>query len=796
MAGWMILAGLGRAYGAAPEPAQTAPVGAARKAPEAPATQLDTVVVTGTRTERKIANVPGTTSVIDAETIERRLHRTIRDLVRYEPGVDVPIDPLRFGAAGFTIRGIGGNRVQMMVDGVRIPDRFSIGTFSNAQRNLVDVDALKAVEIVRGPGSSLYGSDALGGVVAFATKDPRDYLDVFGKNRYQSLKLLYGSAADQFLQTATLAGEAKGLEGLLLMTHAAGHELENQGTNRSFGSVRTAPNPQDTRALNLLAKLLYHFNADNRLRLTGEAFENETHTQVAHLYGEQYHSRETYKLETHDRQARWRVSLDQAIKNIGWGWLDTLNWQIYGQVNQTRQRADDRSMPQLQPSGLRLDIGDGLDQYRDRRFLYDSDMVGGLLQAGTVFAWGPSAHRLTYGAEAFLTHTDAMRDGNFTVLLGGPRSTTGFRSKFILPDTFPLRDFPLTDILRAGAFVQDEIALWNRRIELLPGVRFDYFGLHTDIDELYAKENKGNPINQQDVTAWSPRIGTLFHLNQALTLHGQYVEGFRAPNFSDSNSGFINSSFGYAVIPNVNLTPETSTGGEVGLRANTAFGSFDATFFRNDYQDFMQGVACTAPRAGEGACTIPPHILEQGLGLLMQTVNTPEPVRIQGFEFKGDLRFGRFWPALDGLSLLGAYAYAEGRNLGTDEPINQVSPMKGVLGLRYDAPSARWGTEAILTLQAGKRDEDIDLTAPQSTAVVSTAGYGMVDLLAYYRHGEHLTFNVGVFNLLDKKYSEWQALLTRGADPHAGLTPQTPVDVRDRYTQPGRNVSVSLRLEF
>ncbi len=743
-----------------------------------PAHELDTVVVTATRTERSVLDIPGTASVIDEATVERRLYRNIKDLVRYEPGVDVQNDPLRFGLAGFTIRGIGGNRVQMSVDGVRIPDAFSIGTFQSGRRNMVDVDALKTVEIIRGPASAMYGSDGIGGVVSFVTKDPRDYLDLFGKNHYESLKLLYSSVNKGFLQTATFAGTWNDLEGLLLMTHGEGDEMSNEGTDKSRSSSRTAANPQDTRNLNLLAKGLYHFNVDNRLRLTGEAFEDQVHTEVFHLYGPQYTGRDTYQLLTHDRQSRWRVSLDQSIKNIDWRWLDTLSWQLYGQVTRARQQTDDRSTVQI-------DTGLGTNQYRDRRFSYDQDMIGGQADASKAFEWGPSTHRIAYGAEAFRTHVEELRDGLYTNL------DTGATSNFITPDNFPLRDFPNTDTLRAGAYLQDEIGLWNKQLELLPAIRFDYFGLRTDVDYLYAKENVGNPIVEQDVTEWSPKFGVLYHFTERFALHGQYTEGFRAPNFSDANSGFVNAAFGYASVPNANLKPETAIGGEVGLRGSGPAGNFDATFFRNDYDGFIQNTTVCDPANSATTCSA--GNVENII--VYQTINNPDPVRIQGFEFKSQLYLGPWLSnALDGFSLLGSYAYAEGQNLKNGQPISSVTPMKGVMGVRYDAPSGNWGLEAILTLAAPKKEKDIDFEL--SGSVFPTPGYGVVDLTGYYRFGEHVNLNLGLFNLLDKKYTEWQDLRTRGGDPHASLDGNSATDIRDRYTRPGLNVGASLRVEF
>jgi hemoglobin/transferrin/lactoferrin receptor protein len=118
--------------------------------------------------------------------------------------------------------------------------------------------------------------------------------------------------------------------------------------------------------------------------------------------------------------------------------------------------------------------------------------------------------------------------------------------------------------------------------------------------------------------------------------------------------------------------------------------------------------------------------------------------------------------------------------------------MRGVMGLRYDATGGRWGIETILTLAAPKKAQDIDFET--AGAVFPTAGYRIVDLLAYYRYTDHITLNLGLFNVFDKSYIEWEIARGLGSDPHAGLG--DPVDIRDRFTQPGINVSASLRVEF
>ena len=113
-----------------------APPGRAETADQT-AAQLDPVVVLATRSERRADDTPATVSLITDDQIEAMLATDIKDLIRYEPGVSVPTTPARFslalsgagrdGNTGFTIRGMGGDRVLIVNDGVRLPGGFSFG---------------------------------------------------------------------------------------------------------------------------------------------------------------------------------------------------------------------------------------------------------------------------------------------------------------------------------------------------------------------------------------------------------------------------------------------------------------------------------------------------------------------------------------------------------------------------------------------------------------------------------------------------------------------------------------------
>ncbi|KFC68456.1 Hemin receptor [Bosea sp. LC85] len=165
---------------------------------------LDQITVTATRGEKQALDVPGVVNVISRQELDERMTRDMQDLVRYQPGVSVNrltsgTDP--FGNLdGFTIRGVGGNRVQMQVDGSRVIERITDGN-----RNFVEMPFLKSVEIVRGPGSVLWGADALGGIVAYRTLDPQDLLKRKDKPYAVRLDAGYDSFDRSFTKTGIAA---------------------------------------------------------------------------------------------------------------------------------------------------------------------------------------------------------------------------------------------------------------------------------------------------------------------------------------------------------------------------------------------------------------------------------------------------------------------------------------------------------------------------------------------------------------------------------------------------------------
>lgn len=158
------------------EPAPPVPIAprpaARRPTPAQPERYSREIVVTAQRYEQDVFAVPQNVNVVDERKLARDVPRTPAEALRDQPGIYVQKTSHIGGAP--IIRGLMGNRVLLMVDGIRLNN---VGAFSGPNNFLqtIDIEATERIEVVRGPGSVQYGSDALGGVVNVITRAPVEW---------------------------------------------------------------------------------------------------------------------------------------------------------------------------------------------------------------------------------------------------------------------------------------------------------------------------------------------------------------------------------------------------------------------------------------------------------------------------------------------------------------------------------------------------------------------------------------------------------------------------------------------
>lgn len=718
-------------------------------AEEADSDQRDTVTVTATRSPLATQDAPATVSVIGEEQIADELVTDIKELVRFEPGVSVTRQPTRFGAAlgttgragneGFNIRGMGGNRVLIQVDGVRVPDGFTFGAQGVGRGDYVDLGLIKSVEILRGPASALYGSDGLAGAVSFITADPKDFLRE-GQSFGGRARAAYSSADNEFSETLILAGRSGDWSVMAAYTRRDFNEYENHGSVGGTGATRTLANPQDGRSNAALGRIVYE-SGGHRFRLTGEYLDTHLFTDV--LTGHAIPpltATSVLNLDATDTGHRWRGAFD-------WTWTGS------GTIEQARLTA------YLQDSEDRQFTVEDRNTAADRTRLntFENRVYGAAGDVRLNFGTAEAPQRVVLGGDISVTNQKGLRSGTVPTP----------------PDVFPSRAFPETDYTLVGAFAAGEVTLGP--VTLHPALRFDHYNLSPDKDPLLpnfaAAKQSGSRV--------SPKIGAVVKLGEAVRLFGNYAQGFKAPEPSQVNQFFENLAFGYTSRPNPNLRPETSEAFEAGVRFLGRNVRLDVTGFHVDYDDFIS----QEPVAGAGTVANP---------TVFQFININR-AQVKGAEARFEVWTG------NGFTGRLAFSYADGNEVrasGIKTPLQSVDPIKLVVGAGWRDPAGRFGGQLIATYSAqkGVRETYGSTCYPLPTTAVPNPVPGCfrgdqfvtLDATAFWRPVEALTLRAGVFNITDAKYSWWSDI--------RGLAATSAI--KDAYTQPGRNASVSASVRF
>ncbi|UKO95742.1 TonB-dependent hemoglobin/transferrin/lactoferrin family receptor [Nostoc sp. UHCC 0870] len=720
--------------------------------------------VVGTRDPNETA--PANVTIINREQIEKQQARDVRDLLRYEPGISVPYDS-RGGLQGINLRGLSGNRVNLQVDGIRLPYEYNYGT-TRLGRDFVDIETLNALEIFRGNNSAVLGSDALGGTVNFATARTGNLLDSIGKNSYTSFRTQYSSKDSGFVGTFTQANRLDNIDTLFIYTRRDSGSLEVAGGNSIY------QDDQDRTRNNFLGKLTYNFNQQSFLELTGEYFNNvnDSNFSTANLPGMAFEAA-TQDLQEEVTTTRERFSLGYQYDNPdSTSWLQFARAHIYYQ-NAITQEDSNRSVRSA--GTIRREAAD--KDLADRVFGVD-------LRLRSDFNLGNTKNRLTYGFDISNTYNERNYFNFIT--------TTGTR---VTAPGFPQKDFPDSDTFRFGTYLQNEIAFGDGQVKLIPGLRFDVYNLTTANNPEFTQKQQGLDAVDYSTSAISPSLGIVYEPSPGLTLFSRYSRGFRPPLYSELNFAFrADIPFRpHKGISNANLQAETSNNFELGLRTRSQQFDFDITGFYNRYSNFIQasafvgfdpndfGTFRTAGRA------IPFQIF--------QAQNIPDAA-IYGLEIKTAYRFSK---EPGGFSLKGVLGWQIGNDLTKDIPLTTINPLQVVIGLGYQSPRDTWGAELIGTFVAKSREQALvdDQTSVQNAGQPTRKidfyepdAYTLVDFVGYYNISRNVTLTAGVYNIFNTEYYQYADVRTINRNA-AAFEAQ-----RGRYAQPGTNLAVGLTWKF
>lgn len=497
-------------------------------------TRLDAVTSTGTRTQERADQLPFTVDVVDQEKIEQRRPQSLDDLLRDIPGVDSGGGPRRGGESP-VVRGLDASRLLITIDGAR--QNFDAGHQGGM---FIDPDLLKQVDVLKGGGSMLYGSGALGGVIAMTTKDAKDFLDP-GDTAGARFKLGFDSVNKEWLYGTTLF--AQPTKGVDLLANLTGRN----GKNFRLGDGSTLPDSSED-LLSGLFKIGVQPLQYQNFTLSGMFF-NDKGKAPSDAGG-------TAGLENPlvDRSSKQR----QLV----------FNWQ-----------GNDPTTPLFNPNltlyTVNINVTD--DRISAPRHDVSKQTTSGLDFSNTSKTMlGDIPNTLTYGVSYYHESQVGTRDGA------------------------PRLSFPKAQGDVAGIFLQDAISLTNT-LSLVAGVRYDYYSRSSAVADSQQKDAVSPRIGVNwQALPWLALYANTGWAFRAPALTEMYVAGIHFGGAPGHNNVFIpnpdlkpETSFGYETGMRLKFDNLIDKGDR--LRITGAF-------FDNYYKDFINLVV-TVDMFGGGTST-------------------------------------------------------------------------------------------------------------------------------------------------------------------------------------------------
>ena len=752
---------------AAEQPEQAAkPVAAdeaAAGAPEGEAAKTSffaTTTVTATGRAADAFEIATPVTVLGAEEIARRQPDNAADLLRDEAGVDV--NGVGANQARPIIRGQRGLRVLFLENGLRLNNPRRQTDFGEIT-GLVDLDSVTAVEVVRGPASVLYGSDAIGGVLNLITRKPASRQDGTAGG---ALGLRWGSAGDQRRGQAAADGRFSKLAFTVDASYRDAGDYDAPAGR--YGDVHlggdTPVRDTGVRDDSLGAALFWQPAERHQLwaRFTRYRADQTGFGLVdpgAIGAPTDFQLRILYPFQDFDRATVGY--LGSALANP---LADSVEVQAFYQSNE-RQLVNLIDLdigplfPGAPPSGVAIDTLN----------FTDLDTVGFRAEAIKVAGPSRSPQLFTYGV-------DASRDDSFNT----DHSTTTATLRFPFPP-FEIVDVETDDVANApnatndslGVFVQDEISA-GERLRFTLGGRFQT--VDTRAEPTPNLDTAGLDFSDHSLVG---AANVLYRVSEHVHLVGSLGSAFRAPNIIERLfNGPTPEGSGFQIL-NRDLTSERSVDVDLGLKYRRADAYFEAIYFHNKIDDGIVQHFLTADEIAALPPDVRQEIAASGFDVVVQQRNVDQ-LRYEGVEVTIGYRSPR------GFAVGGNYTHLSGERVGQSPvPVEDLLADKVNLYARYQPPAGRFWVEYRLRhngdqptrVQPGDPLPAVGETLPAFTLHTLSAGArldgGAAGRAGRWRHSLVLIAD----NLTDELYAE--------VSNASFFRPE-----------PGRNVTLSYRVGF
>lgn len=709
---------------------------------------LEEVVISASRFEEKRRDVPEQVDVIKRREIAFLDQQTTPDLLQNSGALFVQRSQM--GGGSPVIRGFEASRVLLVIDGVRLNNAiYRAGHLQDLMT--VDQNAIERVEVISGPGSVVYGSDALGGVVHMITRQPR-FRDGGGIGTSGSALLRGSTANSEKTASATIELRARRIASLTSITASDFGDLR-QGSVRDsrYGdwglrpfvvrtedgkdSVHVNPDPlvQEPTAykqIDVLQKLrartgslLHTLNAqmstttdvpryDRLSEYARDTLGNYIPAQSEWYYGPQKRMLVSYGLEAE----RSSGVFNRARLTPSFQWIEQSRHSRGFGSSRLGHRTE-----QVQVLGLNADF--------EKRF---------------------AKHELRYGAEFYgntvqsRAEREHIRTGEITYL------TTRYPNGGSSMNSY-------------AAYVSHTFEASEHWV-VSGGLRFS----HVDLETRFADDRgyqflNGSYAQRNSAVNW--RLGAVWMPGRQWRITALASTGFRAPNVDDMGKVF-DSQPGVVIVPNVDLEPERTMNVEVGVsKVVTDRLQAEATAF----QTFYTHALIVSDYSFNGQDSID----YDGTQSRVTALSNQKEAYLQGVQ--GRLRLVLCKPLI--ITAGATYTYGRVRTDSTDRPLDHIPPVYGRAGVQWTGKRVQ--AEAYVLFNGWKRIADTDATAGSEDNLIyatadGTPAWYTLNARASFAISSKLALQAGLENIADVHYRTFAS----------------------GVSAPGRNLQLSLRFSW
>lgn len=520
--------------------------GVTAQAEELPVYSFDEVVVTATRTENDVKKVPASTQVITQEDIKRGGATSVRNALSMYANI-FQKSKVRGGGHDIIIRGMETKHSLVMVNGRRISNEADANGLGNAMSlDRININDVEKIEIVRGPSSALYGSEAMGGVLNIITKPSKEQTLLTGLE-HTSEDTSHWWHADT------------GRIGNFSMTLDARFNK----INRSMLDTATESDPYGT-AQTYNASLNYYVNDHSYVNAYMDYYSQHLKTDMGTPAMKPITLTTSSGKMSLSGQAMLEGTGSKAFKqkNYGISWngkTDKNDWQIQAYMSKFNwsTTSSTKVLGSIPPAGMEGMFNYLLQKKNTYDFNHDEHNMWAIEGRDSLRV--NDHHRVTFGAEYVKdkvagTGLGSNGDGVHSITENGKTKSSSEKT-----------------LSSYAAYLQDEIEYGKWFI--VPAIRYDHhsaYGSHT-----------------------SPKIGVTYNATDHFRIKANYGDGFKAPSVSqlyydlDMEMGRGNWVH---LTGNPNLKPEKSKSWDLGVEVEFGKGYGSLTYFDNDVDNLIASI--------------------------------------------------------------------------------------------------------------------------------------------------------------------------------------------------------------